>query len=218
MHNSLKTIISIFLSLLVGAILGYGIGSHRQLTSTMNTNTNLASVAAGDVIVSTPLNSDEEKISSQYFHYSLTLPGTFSYASYGGNALSPGQLLSASFRSTNIDTSQTRNRNTPNGINPSSQNVIGLSIYPNSTHLNVSQETSFRSWLKQIAPFRSIEKLETISLNGEQLFATLEKDGDPGSQSFFYYFFGPQYIYAFGTSDFPDQAMREAYLARFSMN
>ncbi|MBI4426520.1 MAG: hypothetical protein HY567_02995 [Candidatus Kerfeldbacteria bacterium] len=110
--------------------------------------------------------------------------------------------------------SEQRNRNTPNGFNTSSYNTLGLLVYENPKKLQPQNESEVRAWLTSVGK-SGIQEFEQSTISGTPIIRTEEVDGI-GSIGVNYYLFGPKFIYAFGTDDFPEEAM-EQYLSGFSI-
>lgn len=203
MKNLAATII-IIIAVLFGAVLGY---IYAKKTTTVSDQPR---TGTNELLLTTEQLNDVNVYTSDRYLFRLRLPSTLAYS---GKASAQGTVFGARFMAENTDTSERRNRNTPNGFNTSSYNIFGFLVYRNPNHVTVNDEGEFRRWLKNVGK-NDTRKLERTTLNNIPIIRTEEADGIR-SVGVYYYFFSPEFIYAFGTGDFPDEAMQE-YLKGFS--
>lgn len=202
MKNLAATII-IVIAVLFGAVLGY---IYAKKTTTVSDQPR---TGTNELLLTTEQLNDVNVYTSDRYLFRLRLPSTLAYS---GKASAPGATFVARFMAENADTSETRNRNTPTGFNTSAYNIFGFFVYRNPSHLTVDNEVEFRRWMKGVGK-NDVRKYERTGVNDSPIIRTEEASGPEVTVN--YYFFSSEFIYAFETGDFPDEAMQE-YLKGFS--
>lgn len=199
MNSNSIIIIAIIDAIVIAGLVGYVL---TRPISSSTTITNTVTVPNDGLIVTTPPNTDEQKITSPAYKFTITLPAGFSF--FASQETSP-VLFNLIFSEYNADTSTTKNRDTFLGFNTLSQNRFALSVYALPTW-DITDVAGAKQWSKTNRPSQ-LESAEVMTVDGRTMLRAIEPDAN-NSKAYAYYVVGPHYLYILSSFDFPDEAMR----------
>lgn len=203
----MKTYLYLVVAVAISAIslfIGFGIGNSDTHAYPQQTSRVDFSIVGSQ-------NSSAITYENQTYGLRLNFPSTLAYA---GSSHANGAAFGAKFLSPNINTSETKNRNTPNGFNTGAYDELRLDVYENTSGLSGSQSTVLGSWLRSIGSREPLTS-QSLRIGSGTWVVTQESDGIE-SVGEYYYYITPVFVYRFGTDDFPSDAVR-SYLEGFSV-
>ena len=189
--------------------------THKSLNSNATSNTNTQKVWGSEKDLRTSTVESlpgYTKYVSEKYGFSLELEKSFSMTHFpGGEKVA----YAARFSRQNLNTGIERNRDTLVGFNPNPSDEIVLEVYPNDNNLTNFDSQSQATILDQYMWDRGVLASDVVTLNGQQVFRTVQRDTDAWPYGYYYLFITPKYLISFGSADISDADMQKA-LTSFS--
>lgn len=218
-----------FLIVIVGVLFGGGVALYRNGYFSKNENTNLplnnaqamqnenADVILNNASASTNTNDGLHDFTSEatangkvffqnvVYGFAFIMDTGFSVVPY---QTSGSELSSYILTRKNTNTSETPNRDTPNGFNTAADDSIGVQVYSNDRNLSTDDLASFKSWQSAGNIGSSTDAEPTVQrLGNNTVIESIVTTGIAGELSRYLYIIQRGYIIAIGSRDVPKKEL-----------
>ncbi len=181
---------------------------NRKITNNVNQLQN--STNTRDIFNFTGSAGGIQTYESKEYGFKINMPISFSYQiAENDYRYYPGILTTIDFREINPDTSEVKNRETPNGFNTSADNILTLLIYPNSDKLTSSEIEQFKVWHDQALIGHGIQSIDEVSYGDNQILYSIENNGVGDAAGRYYYLFSEDNIIVITSNDVSKDVMEE---------